>query len=97
MHWAAENGKSTIEMTTGGQWLDSADLFGQTGPAPFSRQRAGIVWDKASRRFAEGVSGDVNAFTAGTATDLSKIFYGIELPTIRANRAWSRRIIYRGY
>ena len=43
------------------------------------------------------VAGDVNAFTAGTEFDPTKVFYGVELPTLRKNPEWSRKITYRGY
>lgn len=84
-------------MTPGGRRLVAADLYGRSGTAPFSRQRADMVWDKASRSFAEGVTGDVTAFTAGTSPNPLKTFYGTELPALRQNPAWGRRVTYRGY
>ncbi len=62
-NWAAANGKTTLEQTAGGKYLDSLDLFnpknGLTG------DQAAEVWDIASKRFADGASGEVNAFSTG--------------------------------
>ncbi|MCD9583286.1 hypothetical protein ACE1MK_13275 [Tenacibaculum maritimum] len=61
--WASANGKTTLEQTTGGKYLNNLDLFnpknGLTG------NQAAEVWDIASKKFADGASGDVNVFSTG--------------------------------
>ncbi len=58
--WAFNIGKTTLEQTKGGKYLDSLDLFnpknGLTG------SQAAEVWNIASKRFAEGASGIVHVF-----------------------------------
>ena len=54
---------NTLEQTAGGKYLDSLDLFnpknGLTG------NQAAEVWNIASKRFADGASGNVNVFSTG--------------------------------
>ena len=90
MSWAAANGKFTIEMTPGGQWLKGLDLFGATSPV--TRSQATALWNAASEQFASGASGSVNAFTRGTTFNPNSAFYNIELPVLTG-----RTITYRGY
>ncbi len=61
--WAAAHGKTTLEQTKGGQILDKMDLFGKGSPVDGAQAKE--VWDIASRRFAEGASGEVNVFSTG--------------------------------
>jgi hypothetical protein len=95
MAWAARHGKSTIEMTPGGRWLEDLDLYGPKSPV--SRAEANELWKAASENYAMGASGRVNAFTAGTSWSPDSVFYGTELPILRANPNVSPRITYRGY
>ncbi len=53
--------KKTLEMTTGGEYLDSLDLFKKS-----AYEQAVKPWDALSKRFAENASGDVYAFVEGT-------------------------------
>lgn len=61
--WAINNGKTTLEQTKGGKYLDSLDLFnpknGLTG------SQAAEIWNIASKRFADGASGVAHAFSTG--------------------------------
>lgn len=95
MRWAAANGKKTIEMTKGGQWLEAANLYGPNSPV--GPTQADAIWRAASAQFARGASGRVNAFIKGTVTNPNKNFYGLELPILRANPNVSTTITYRGY
>jgi RHS repeat-associated protein len=61
--WAAANGKTTLEQTPGGKFLDSLNLF-EPG-SPVTKAEAAQIWDAASKRFAEGASGEVNVFSTG--------------------------------
>lgn len=85
--WAAANGKTTLEQTTGGKYLENLKLFdansGLTG------QQASAVWDAASERFARGASGEVNVFPTG-ATRMNKYnnlrtWWRIELEALKKN------------
>jgi len=58
--WAQSEGKTTLEQTSGGRFLDSLELF-EPGSG-LSPTEAASVWDAASIRFAHGASGQVNVF-----------------------------------
>ncbi len=93
--WAAENGKFTIDMTPGGKWLNSLDLYGKNSPVTI--EQADAIWRVASIKFAWGASGKVSAFTRGTSYNKDTMFYGIELPILRSNPNVDPTITYRGY
>jgi hypothetical protein len=95
MEWAKANNKYTIEMTSGGKWLESLDLYGPSSPV--SSSEADEIWKSASKKFASGASGRVNAFTQGTSYDPNRVFYGIELPELKKNLNVNPKITYRGY
>lgn len=84
--WAAANGKTTLEQTAGGQVLDKMNLFGKGSPV--TPAQAKEIWDIASRRFAEGASGEVNVFSTG-ATRFSpfgeRTWWKIEREALMAN------------
>jgi hypothetical protein len=83
MKWAQETGRSTIEMTPGGRWLTSLDLYGPT--SPLTRAQADAAWRRLSQRFAQEASGDAYAFIKGTTFNPRSHFYGTELPTLYGN------------
>jgi hypothetical protein len=79
-------GKTTLEQTVGGQYLDSLKLFPTNGDRVIGAQAAG-VFNVASARFAAGASGNVNTFTFG-AQRLSpyggeRTWWAIEQPILR--------------
>jgi hypothetical protein len=90
MSWAEANGKFTMEMTSGGKWLNNLNLYGPNSPVTSTEAKA--LWNVASEKFASGASGSVNAFTRGTTFNPNSAFYNIELPILQG-----RKIIYRGY
>jgi RHS repeat-associated protein len=94
INWAKATGKDTIEMTSGGKWLNDLNLYKTSN---LNRSEIDHLWRAASAQFARGASGKVNAFTRGTSTDLRKVFYGLELKLLKKNTAVSPRITYRGY
>ena len=61
--WAKQNGKSTLEQTSGGEILQELDLFSSSND--FDPAKAAQLWNMASTKFAEGASGDVNVFNTG--------------------------------
>jgi hypothetical protein len=76
--YASATGKSTLEMTHGGQYLDSLKLFDR-----YSNKQAILPWERLSERFAQGASGGVSAF-ADTSRPAS-VFNRIEYPILREN------------
>jgi RHS repeat-associated protein len=86
-NWAKANGKMTLEQTRGGQILNDMNLFGPG--SGLTGQQAAEVWDIASKRFAEGASGNIHVFS----TDAKKInkwgnlrtWWRIELPALLKN------------
>jgi RHS repeat-associated protein len=85
--WAEKQGKTTIEQTAGGRYLDGLTLFDE-GESGLSSQQAGELWDAASGRFAEGASGEVNVFSTGTKKASlygERTWWRIEKPILAMN------------
>jgi RHS repeat-associated protein len=84
--WAAANGKTTLEQTAGGKYLDGLNLFGPG--SPLTPGEAAQVWDAASVRFAQGASGEVSVFSTG-ATRMGawgeRTWWRIERPALETN------------
>lgn len=93
MQWAAGNGKVTIEMTPGGRWLESLDLYGPNSPVGINE--ADNLWRAASAQYARGASGEVNAFTTGAPLNRANAYYGVELPKLTASPKVNQPIIVR--
>jgi hypothetical protein len=74
----AQSGGATLEMTPGGAWLDSRQLF-KTLPPELAQQ----PWDRLSQRYAQSSSGSVSAFIDGASK--RGTFYRVELPALQAN------------
>ena len=70
--------KRTLEMTPGGQYLESLKLFDR-----FSGRQAIIPWEKLSLRFAQNASGNVSAFVEGARSE--GVFTRIEYPALLDN------------
>ncbi|MEZ0539976.1 type VI secretion system tube protein TssD [Fibrella arboris] len=58
--WASKVGKTTLEQTVGGKYLNDLKLF-ENLPG----KQAAEIWDIASKRFAEGASGTAQVFSGG--------------------------------
>ncbi|HWL38008.1 MAG TPA: RHS repeat-associated core domain-containing protein [Frankiaceae bacterium] len=78
--FAKQNGKSTLEMTNGGRWLDAQRLF---EPNQLTTEEALQVWSRLSERFAAGSSGSVTGFVDGAKA--TGIFNTVEYPTLLSN------------
>jgi hypothetical protein len=59
-HYAEMTGKTTLEMTPGGRWLNEHDP--EKNPN-LTKEQAKEVWTSLSQRYAEGASGEVVAFS----------------------------------
>lgn len=80
--FAEDNGKTTIEMTPGGEWMNAKDLF-NPDTSPLSRAQAYKVWDVLSGRFANGASGSAIGFVEGASP--FGTFNRIESPALYRN------------
>ena len=79
--FARTNGKTTLEMTKGGQYLDAENLF--ASDSPLSKEQARDVWARLSQRYAEGTSGNTYGFVQGARPE--SIFNTVEYPALQAN------------
>ena len=79
--FAAANGRTTLEMTPGGQWLDQQALFAPN--SPLTPEQATAVWSRLSQRFAEAASGNAVGFVQGARP--GGIFNTVEFPQLVAN------------
>jgi RHS repeat-associated protein len=96
--WAeslAHEGKTTLEQTKGGKFLVSLDLFNELGHgSPVTPQQAAEIWDAASKKFAEGASGEVSVFSTGAkkmnAWGNLRTWWRVELKALKGNPAVTR-------
>lgn len=58
--WAKSHGKTTLEQTKDGQFLEKLNLFSSSND--FYPAMAAKLWNIASTKFALGASGDINVF-----------------------------------
>jgi hypothetical protein len=79
--FAVSNGRTTLEMTPGGSWLDAQGLFGPS--SPLTPSEATQVWSTLSGRFAAGASGNAVGFVEGARA--GGIFNTIEFPALLDN------------
>jgi hypothetical protein len=80
--FATANGRTTIEMTPGGKWLESQDLFNPE-TSPLSPSQASQVWAVLSERFAQGATGNAIGFVKGARA--AGVFNSIEYPALLRN------------
>ncbi len=83
--WAAANGKTTLEQTVGGKYLNDLELFDN-----MPGHQAAEIWDIASKKFADGASGNVNAFSTGAkrfGPFGERTWWRIEKPALLKNSA----------
>jgi hypothetical protein len=92
--WAIANGKTTLEQTSGGRYLDSLNLFGNE--SGMTGKQAAEIWDSASVKFAEGASGNVHVFGTGAKkmNDFGSVrtWWRIEKPALMKNKEIDRVI-----
>jgi len=76
--FADRTGATPIDLTPGGQYLNSLNLYDKLPAA-----QADAIWAKASQLYASGASGQINLFVHGARSD--RVFNTIERPLIDAN------------
>jgi len=81
--FAIANGRTTLEMTPGGAWLNQRQLF-TTARSGLTAEQAVQVWSRLSTRFAEGASGNAVGFVNGARA--GSIFNTVEYPALLNNR-----------
>jgi hypothetical protein len=79
--FAVANGRTTLEMTPGGSWLNAQNLFGPG--SPLTTGEAVQVWSVLSERFASGASGNAVGFVQGASP--TGIFNSVEYPALLRN------------
>jgi RHS repeat-associated protein len=79
--FARVNGGTTLELTSGGRYLDDLNLFGADSPLTIAE--AMQVWGNASRQFARGASGQARAVTGQVRP--SSFWRTVELPELLSN------------
>jgi hypothetical protein len=79
--FALQNGKTTLEMTPGGKWLDEQQLF--SPDSPLTPGEATEVWSNLSQKYAEGASGGVVGFVENARPN--SIFNSVEYPALQMN------------
>lgn len=72
----------TLEKTTGGKFLDDADLFNPE-TSPLTQNQAREVWSIVSERYAQQASGNAYGFVNGA--DPNSIFNTYEYPALQNN------------
>jgi len=80
--FATANGRTTLEMTPGGAWLDQQQLF-NTAQSGLTTEQAAQVWSTLSQRFAQGASGNAVGFVNGARA--GSIFNTVESPALFNN------------
>ncbi|MCP3139896.1 RHS repeat-associated core domain-containing protein [Pyxidicoccus xibeiensis] len=78
---AEHPGKTTLELTPGGKWLDDKHLFAKG--SPLSPTQSLELWKTLSERFANGASGVSIGFVEGASK--GSIFNTVEYPALLRN------------
>ena len=81
--FARMNGKTTLEMTPGGAYLDNLKLFSKNSNSPLTTEEATNVWARLSARYAQSASGNTYGFVNGSWS--GSIFNTVEYPELLNN------------
>ena len=82
IEFARENRKQTLELTPGGHFLDSLNLYGRK--SRISYHLANDLFDIASERFARGANGEIHIFQAHYEPAANSVFKRIEEPVLKS-------------
>ena len=78
-------GGVTLELTDGGKWLNSMDLYGVSSPSPFSQAQADMIWGEVSSRMVGQAAGQVRSVLGQVSPGSTYMKY--ELPALEQNTA----------
>ncbi len=79
--WARAHGGITLEMTPGGAFLESLNLFGPN--SPFTRAEASALWARVSHEFASQASGQVRVLVGRVSPN--SVYATVERPVLAEN------------
>ena len=81
--YARQNGGVTLEMTPGGAWLNTMDLYGAN--SPFTRAEVNLIWRRTSESFVMQGGGQVRSLLGEVRPN--SIYRTVELPATQTNPA----------
>ena len=82
--FAFDKGMYTLEMTPGGKYLDSLNLFNPNNSYGFTTDQDKLLWGNLSGKYAKEASGTVNAFLRNPSAE--SIFKTVEFPALVENK-----------
>lgn len=88
--YVLRTGKVTLEMTPGGNFLDSLQIFKN-----YPYEQAIRPWEVLSMRFAQNTSGQVTAFVENASP--TSIFTRIENPALQKNTNVTEILLFPGF
>lgn len=80
--WAKQNGRTSLEMTKGGQWLDAQQALLNKANVPWEVMRP--QWARLSRRFAQATRGQVTVLQGPKFNPVSSIWVTVEERELQA-------------
>ncbi|SHM03096.1 hypothetical protein [Hymenobacter psychrotolerans] len=80
--WARLNGRTSLEMTKGGQWLDGQQALLNSSKVPWDIMRP--QWARLSRRFAQATRGQVTVLQGPRYNPVSSIWVTVEQSELQA-------------
>ena len=80
--WAKLNGRTSLEMTRGGQWLDAQQTLLNNAKVPWDIMRP--QWARLSRRFAQATRGQVTVLQGPRFNAVSSIWVTVEETELQA-------------
>lgn len=80
--WSQANGRTSLEMTKGGQWLDAQQVLLNQSKVPWDIMRP--QWARLSRRFAQATRGQVTVLQGPKYNSVSSIWVTVEETELKA-------------
>lgn len=83
MNYAKLTNKYTIDLTEGGRWLNSKELYRGWGKSLIGNDGADMEWKAMSTQYADNASGTVLAFIKGASSN--RVYMTIERNALKLN------------